>query len=231
MRTSITDYLQKGPDGKFYYRMVDTVLQRDKNWLRWKMEGANLISRPSDAADHFVEAKAGAEKVSMNKRLRPVPMGSMDLAFLSQSETADGLERLKDPARYEHSLCARPTVDQLTAVRYKLPSEESYIKDVENTELDFEMAMTDEEKQKLEETKASQTWCLLRLATKNKLGFLDKVDDGRNLKALLVRQEPEEPVEEETQVEYAVPKELADSPATQAVEVQPELQPPTEVMT
>lgn len=99
MRSDIATYLQQGPEGKFYYRMVDTVLSRDKNWVRWKAEGCPPIERPVVSAEDFVNARNGAQKACANRRLRATPMGSLDLKFLSDAESLDGLEKLKDPER------------------------------------------------------------------------------------------------------------------------------------
>lgn len=73
----------------------------------------------------------------------------------------------------------------LTALRITRPDFDHLVRDVAGVELDLEMAMTDEEKMQLEDAKASKTWRALRLAAKTKLSLLDKVDDGKNLKALL----------------------------------------------
>jgi THO complex subunit 1 len=99
MRSEIATYLQQGPEGKFYYRMVDTVLLRDKNWVRWKAENCPPYDRPSITAIEFVEARDNAHKACSNKRLRATPLGSLDLSFLSDGESIDGLNKLKDPAR------------------------------------------------------------------------------------------------------------------------------------
>jgi THO complex subunit 1 len=99
MKTDIATYLQQGTEGKFYYRMVDTVLSRDKNWARWKAENCPPFQRPPMSAETFAEAKTGAQKACTNKRLRAVPLGSLDLKFLSDGEHADGLEKFQDPER------------------------------------------------------------------------------------------------------------------------------------
>ena len=99
MRSEIATYLQQGPEGKFYYRMVDTVLSRDKNWVHWKAEGCPPIQRIPVSAGDFSEAEKGAEKACANKRLRTTPMGSLDLKFLSDSGDTDIMEKLKDPDR------------------------------------------------------------------------------------------------------------------------------------
>ena len=99
MRTEIATYLQQGPEGKFYYRMVDTVLSRDKNWVHWKAENCPPIERASLSAEDFVNARNGAQKACANKRLRAMPLGSLDLSFLSDRHDVDGLEKLKIPER------------------------------------------------------------------------------------------------------------------------------------
>ena len=99
MRGEIATYLQQGPEGKFYYRMVDTVLSRDKNWVHWKAEGCPPIQCDPVSASEFSEAEKGAQKACANKRLRATPMGSLDLKFLSDGGDAGGMEKLKDPER------------------------------------------------------------------------------------------------------------------------------------
>ncbi|KAL9094713.1 MAG: hypothetical protein Q9165_002983 [Trypethelium subeluteriae] len=163
----IADYLQEGTDGKFYYRMVETVLSRDKNWVRWKVESCPPIVRDPMLPQYYHEAKVGAEKACAPKRIRATPLGSIDLSFLSEDETANGLERLKQ------------------ADRWKIPTVESFVKEAEMIELDLEMADSEEEKTTLEEAKLGKTWRALRIASGTNLAQIDKIDDGRNLKALL----------------------------------------------
>lgn len=98
-KNEIANYLQQGPEGKFYYRMVDTVLSRDKNWIRWKAESCPPIERPPVSAKEWMEAKDGAEKATAVRRSRAVPLRSLDLGFLSDIDTAKALEQLKNPQR------------------------------------------------------------------------------------------------------------------------------------
>lgn len=99
MRSEIATYLQQGPEGKFYYRMVDTVLSRDKNWVHWKAEGCPPIQCNPVSAEDFSEAEKGAQKACANKRLRATPLGSLDLKFLADGGDAGGMEKLKDRDR------------------------------------------------------------------------------------------------------------------------------------
>ncbi|PYI12070.1 THO complex subunit Tho1 [Aspergillus sclerotiicarbonarius CBS 121057] len=166
MRKAIEEYLQEGVGGKFYYRMVDTVLSRDKNWVRWKAEGCPLIERPPVSVSEYLGAREHATKVYANKRLRTSPMGSLDLKFLSEGESVAGLERLKEPERFS------------------VPAADSLMLGIMDDELDIDTAQTKEDKEYATRSKASKTWRILRLSAKSKLAAFDKIEDGKNLKIL-----------------------------------------------
>ena len=99
MKAEIAAYLQQGSEGKFFYRMVDTVLSRDKNWVRWKAEGCPPFQRPSVSTDELQGARESAKRACTSKRIRPTPLGSLDLNFLTDGEVTGGLDRLKDVER------------------------------------------------------------------------------------------------------------------------------------
>ncbi|KNG82441.1 THO complex subunit Tho1 [Aspergillus nomiae NRRL 13137] len=174
MRKAIEEYLQDGVGGKFYYRMVDTVLSRDKNWVRWKAEGCPLIERPPVSIADYLGAREHATKVYANKRLRSSPMGSLNLNFLSEGESRAGLERLKE------------------AQRFTVPSSDSFMMGIMDDELDMDTAQTKEDKENATRAKASKTWRILRLSAKSKLAAFDKIDDGKNLKLLFEAPQPSE---------------------------------------
>lgn len=166
MRNEIAIYLQQGPEGKFYYRMVDTVLSRDKNWVHWKAEGCPPIQREPVSAEDFAEAEKAASKACANKRLRATPLGTLDLKFLSDNGDIDGMEKLKDPDRFT------------------IPTAESFQRPIADDEFELEMAKTSEEKQLATDARASKLWRTLRIASKSRLNHFDNIDDGNNLKAL-----------------------------------------------
>lgn len=166
MRNDIATYLQQGPEGKFYYRMVDTVVSRDKNWVHWKAEGCPAIQREPVSAEDYAEAERGAGKTCTNKRIRAIPMGTLDLSFLSDSGDINGMEKLKD------------------AARYTIPTAESFQRPIADDEFEMEMARTEEEKRLAIDARASKLWRTLRIASKSKLNLFDKIDDGNNLQAL-----------------------------------------------
>ena len=166
MRADIAFYLMQGPEGKFYYRMVDTVLSRDKNWTHWKAESCPPIERPSIPAEDFGESMRGAQRTCLNKRLRSTPMGTLDLKFLNEAASENGMEKLKNPRRYA------------------IPTAESFERPIANDQFEIEMGSSSEEKQTAEDAKASKLWRTLRIASKSALKLFDKIDDGKNLDAL-----------------------------------------------
>lgn len=166
MRNDIATYLQQGPEGKFYYRMVDTVVSRDKNWVHWKAEGCPPIQREPISAEDYAEAERGAGKACANKRIRAIPLGTLDLSFLSDSGDIHGMEKLKDPERYS------------------IPTAESFQRPIADDDFEIEMAKTEEEKRLAIDARASKLWRTLRIASKSKLNLFDKIDDGNNLQAL-----------------------------------------------
>ncbi|KAN0086538.1 THO complex, subunit THOC1 [Elaphomyces granulatus] len=165
-RDAIAEYLQQGIGGKFYYRMVDTVLSRDKNWVRWKAEGCPLIERPPVSVADYLGARESATKAYANKRLRPSPMGALDLKFLNDEEHTNSLEHLKELDRFNN------------------PAPDSFLTGIVDDDFDIDTAKTKEDKDAATKAKASKVWRTLRLASRSKLNQFDKIDDGKNIKVL-----------------------------------------------
>ncbi|KAH0542175.1 hypothetical protein FGG08_003396 [Glutinoglossum americanum] len=165
-RSSVATYLQQGPEGKFYYRMVDTVLSRDKNWVRWKAENCQSFERPPFSAQELLGAKSGAQKAYADRRIRATPLGSLDLNFLSDAESANGLDKLKCTDRYD------------------IPNEESFRGPILDDEFEIDTAKNEEEKQLAISARSSKIWRALRIASKTKLSLFDRIDDGQNLEVL-----------------------------------------------
>ncbi|KAG9192962.1 hypothetical protein G6011_11696 [Alternaria panax] len=166
IKTAIANYLQEGPDGKFYYRMVDTVLSRDKNWVRWKMENCQPFTRDRVPPADFQQAKVGAQKAVVSKKV-PKPFGvPSTLNFLNNNEAETGLSQLRQRDRFN------------------VPNAESYAKKVKMTDLDLEMTDAEEEKRQAGEKKFSYIWRGLRLASKTQLSSFDRIEHGKGLEAL-----------------------------------------------
>ncbi|PBP20524.1 guanylate kinase [Diplocarpon rosae] len=164
MRKSIAEYLKQGIEGPYFHRMVENVLSRDKNWARWKIENCPSIAKPAITPQDFVIAKASARKATTNKRQRPnPPIGSLDLKFLSSGDQRSGLDKLKDPTRYQ------------------LPSVKSFKGKIELDDMDIDMAKDEESKNAAIESKASKSWRAQRLASTTQLAVLDKIERSDNI--------------------------------------------------
>ncbi|KAH9220982.1 THO complex subunit 1 transcription elongation factor-domain-containing protein [Leptodontidium sp. 2 PMI_412] len=177
MKKSIAEYLKQGSEGAYFYRMVETVLSRDKNWARWKIVNCPSIANPAITAEEYAASKVSARKATTNKKLRPNPIGSLDLKFLSETDSRGGLDRLKDPARYQ------------------LPPVKSFKSKIELDDMDIEMAMDDESKNAATESKASKSWRAQRIASTTKLAVFDKIERSDKIDVLFQDDvKPEEPL-------------------------------------
>ncbi|TKX26344.1 hypothetical protein C1H76_1306 [Elsinoe australis] len=170
-RAKIAGYLQQGPDGNFYYRMVSTVLARDKNWIWWKIQKCPPIVADAVSADEFVEAKKSTATSTANRRMRARPMGAMDLTFLSEADSAKGLDKLRDPARF-----STPSVPELMT-------------EATRTELDLDFA-EGEEKEAIQAKIDSISWRAIRAASRTSFSKLDKLEPSKKIAEVLAG-EPE----------------------------------------
>lgn len=183
MKATISDYLKRGFDGPYFYRMVETVLARDKNWVFWKMASCPPIQRDPVSAEVFVEAKATAQRSATSKRLRPIPMGSVSLEFLKDEGDDSALEPLK------------------SAERYQLPELDSFQKKIADDDFEIGMPTNDQSKAAAIAGKSSKSWRALRIASRSKLAAFDKIDDPNQVEVIF--QELTEGDEEEEEEEQA----------------------------
>ncbi|KAK7923253.1 hypothetical protein PG985_007324 [Apiospora marii] len=181
IKKRINEYIFNGPDGQYVHRIIQSVTSRDKGWTRWKMEGCPPISRKPVTPEKFNEARAAAKRMATSKRLRPHPMGSLNLDFLKEEDGETAMAKFKDPARYQ------------------LPDLADYKAKIADDDLNLEFAKSEKEKADILESKASKTWRALRLARRSRLAALDKIDDWQNVDAIFEdpKAAAEEPEEEE----------------------------------
>jgi len=181
-KSKIAEYLRRTPNidqGRFYHRMVETILARDKNWVRWKVESCPSIVRDPVPTEQEFEARKGAIAAT---RVRPVPKktpGAIDLSFL---EGEGGLEALKDPRRY-----TTPSIDTLVDA-------------IKVDKMDLEMAMTEEETNNLQASISNKTWRALRQVRESNLSLLDKVDPAKDIEEVFMPP-PAEPTPESDSME------------------------------
>jgi THO complex subunit 1 len=162
-KRSIAEYLKQGAEGLYFHRMVETVLCRDKNWVRWKIESCPSIERPAVTPAEHNSAKSAARKTTTNKKIRAKPLGSLDLSFLTEADGARGMEKLKD------------------ASRHQLPNLDSFKNKIALDEMEIEMPTSDETKEAAINSKASKSWRALRIASKTKLAAFDKIEDPEKI--------------------------------------------------
>ncbi|KAI5868159.1 THO complex subunit 1 transcription elongation factor-domain-containing protein [Durotheca rogersii] len=163
MKDRITTYIQADNDGYFFFRVVESVISRDKGWVRWKVESCPPIKKEPVSPADFNEAKANARRMATNKRLRSVPMGTLSLEFLREEDSETAMEMLKDPSR-----CELPRLD---VFKTKIASDD----------LDFDFAKNEKEKAQILESKASKTWRALRIARRSRLAVFDKIEDWQKV--------------------------------------------------
>ena len=168
MKHDITEHIKSSnSDGPYFLRMVDTILARDKNWVRWKVESCPSIERPAVSADEFVAAADSAERAFQPKRRRSTSgMGAFSLDFLDDEDPEEALAELKKPGRTRF-LALDPFEREIA-------------------DEDFEIAMPDSEasKQLAEERKASKTWRALRIVRQTNLATFDKIDNDNNVQII-----------------------------------------------
>lgn len=163
MKERIASYLRSGLDGPYFYRTVETVLARDKNWVIWKMAGCPPIQRDPVAPAIFIEAKMSAQRMATHKRLRPTPIGAVSFDFLRDKDEESALEKLRDPKRYQ------------------LPELDDFKSRIAEDDFEIEMATNERTKAQAIAGKSSKTWRALRIAGRCKLAAFDKIDDPQNV--------------------------------------------------
>lgn len=173
MKERITSYIQADSDGFFFFRVVESVISRDKGWVRWKVENCPPIERPSVSPTEFNEAKAGAKRLATSRRPK-AGMNSLSLVFMDEDDSGQSLEKLKDPAKW------------------KLPDLTEFKNKIATDDLDLDFATTEKEKTQLLESKASKTWRALRIARRSKLAAFDKIEDWRNVDSIFQEVDAEE---------------------------------------
>ncbi|KAL6862050.1 THO complex subunit 1 transcription elongation factor domain-containing protein [Trichoderma novae-zelandiae] len=187
MKKVISDYLRQGSDGPYFFRMVETVLARDKNWVFWKMASCPPIKRDPVSAESFVESKEAAQKMATSKRLRPNPLNAVPLDFLANGDEGEAMEELKAPERHQ------------------LPELDVFKSKIADDDFEIDMPTNNQTKAAAVAGKASKTWRALRIASRFKLASFDKIDDPKNIK--IVFEEEAEGDEDEADAEPTASEE------------------------
>lgn len=82
-------------------RLINTVLTREQNWVRWKAESCQPFDMLPLAEEEFEDAKLKAEKQCISEAPFRYVMGTPTLSRLWQGTgDASGMEGLTDEERY-----------------------------------------------------------------------------------------------------------------------------------
>ncbi|PSS03790.1 THO complex subunit 1 transcription elongation factor-domain-containing protein [Coniella lustricola] len=176
MKHSITEYLKSATDGQYFLRMVETILSRDKNWVRWKIENCPLIERPAITAQEWAKAMDEAMRNTTSKRIRTNAMQPLSLDFLKEGgdDNEQAMQELKQPERYS------------------VPGLKSFERGIQEADLEIDMPMSDASKRDAVESKASNTWRALRIASRTKLALFDKIESYEDVSILFGEKKPRE---------------------------------------
>lgn len=206
MKTDISKYLlSTTPDGPFFLRLVETVLIRDKNWVRWKIENCPPIELPAVTPQEWAATMKSAKDQTTNKRIRKEAMGSLSLEFLNDEQDAHAVEKLKDPERYQ------------------LPELGSFKRKIQEDDLEIDMPISNDSKAAAIEGKASKTWRALRIASRSKLALFDQIDSYEDINVLFEEKRPEVDEEEEEEAHENGDAGDVDQAMDEVKEQEPEL--------
>ena len=170
-RAALAAHLQasRDDDGKLFARMLDTVLARDRNWVRWKAAACpSIVRAPVPAASELAARAAAVAATTTARRAPPAdrpPPGTMDLSFLARGRER---ERGLDALRCAEEAPAPPSVAAL-------------VDGIRTDELDLEMARDEAERAGLRAAAANKRWRVLRMGREEALARLDRVQAGGDL--------------------------------------------------
>ena len=145
--------------------MVDTVLSRDKNWVRWKAENCPSISRNPVSYQTQIETQKNLSKQILAKRSLALPAGASDLEFLN---TTSSMEDLIEVGREKTS---------------RIPTMKQFHDGIQSDELNAEMG-TPEEIEEAKEGGTSKLWRALR-ASGRRYDLCERIESGKKLGALV----------------------------------------------
>ena len=181
MKERIASYLRRGLDGPYFYRTVETVLARDKNWVIWKMAGCPPIQRDPVAASTFAQSKTAAQRMATAKRLRPMPMGAVSLDFLRGEDAAAAMEKL------------------MAEERYRLPELDDFKRKIADDDFEIDMPTNEQTKAAAVAGKSSKSWRALRIAARTKLAAFDRISDPQKVDPVFEELKDIEDVEEDVE--------------------------------
>ncbi|KAK6357810.1 hypothetical protein TWF730_007169 [Orbilia blumenaviensis] len=158
---------KSGMDGLLFSRTVDSVLTREKNWVKWKAENCVSFEMEPASIKHVAVSKsAGNNATTLTSSLGKV-MGAPALTRVWFDGSLD------------------VTTIRLNTDRIDLPAYRSYTKSIEGYHLDKDFAFTEQEKEDIEESISNVTWRALRIASRDRFQLFKSLDDDLSVKSLI----------------------------------------------
>ncbi|KAJ6262817.1 hypothetical protein Dda_1374 [Drechslerella dactyloides] len=164
---------KSGMDGLLFSRTVDSVLTREKNWVKWKAENClSFEMDPVQASNVTTSTTIGDE----NTQLPRIAEGGMGAPALSNVWFGDA-----DDSTSKLSL--------VDSQRTSLPDYKEYNKAIEGYCLDKDFASTDQEKEDIDESISNQSWRALRIASKDRFHFFKGLDEDLSIRSLITAED------------------------------------------
>lgn len=164
MKATISDYLRRGYDGAYFFRTVETVLARDKNWVFWKMASCPPIQRDPVSAENFKEAMVTSQRMATNKRLRQSPIGTVSMDFLrGNGQISSMMEKLQ------------------SSERYRLPELDEFREKMSGVDPDTDAPGGEPSGIAVVDGNASKCWRALRVASRFNMAAFDRIEDPRKV--------------------------------------------------
>ncbi|KAH0615000.1 uncharacterized protein H6S33_000636 [Morchella sextelata] len=159
-RTQISNSLQPNQSGRLFMRLINTVLTREQNWVRWKAESCQPFDMLPLAEEEFEDAKLKAEKQCISEAPFRYVMGTPTLSRLWQGTgDASGMEGLTDEERH------------------RIPTPESFRAGVQQAQEDIKDSFFPQDIEEAQNAKFTKTWKALRIASRDRFHLFNKFDD------------------------------------------------------
>ncbi|KAF3927543.1 hypothetical protein AA313_de0203695 [Arthrobotrys entomopaga] len=160
---------KSGMDGLLFSRTVDSVLTREKNWIKWKAENCLSFEMETVSVDDVLVSKVtGDENTKVSNKLG-CGMGALALSNV-WFESASDMPEMRDLTQ---------------AQRTALPDYKEYNQAIELLTLDKDFASTNQEREEIEESISNKSWRALRVASRDRFHFFKNLDEDLSIKSLL----------------------------------------------
>ncbi|KAF3939762.1 hypothetical protein ABW19_dt0209503 [Dactylella cylindrospora] len=163
---------KSGMDGLLFSRTVDSVLSREKNWVKWKAD--NCVSfevPPVNVEETAASATTGGENSQIPRNVeRGMGAPALSRVWFDSVSDADAMDSLKDTQRIG------------------LPEYREFNNAIEGYILDKDFA-TDQEKEDLDDSIANKSWRALRIASRDRFHLFKVLDDELSIKSLIAAED------------------------------------------